>query len=150
MNVKYHLHSYNKHSNLHFTIETDVHCRKFHLHYCNRTETPTCINTIKIVTHLFDEETVTCISAAWISHWKIATRKINMHDCNRKTHQHNCNRKHLNLKLKTPIIATDIVTCINIPRWNLSRFVRHGISQILNFNFAPEIPQKTQKKIPSL
>ena len=28
------------------------------------TETPTCKNTIKIVTHIFDAETVTCMSTA--------------------------------------------------------------------------------------
>ena len=31
-----HLHSYNRNSNLHFTTETVKHCRKYHLHNCNR------------------------------------------------------------------------------------------------------------------
>ena len=37
------------------------------------TEIPICINTIKIVTHIFDAETVTCISAAETSTWIIST-----------------------------------------------------------------------------
>ena len=40
------------------------------------TETPTCINTIKIVTHIFDAETVTCISTAETSNWIISTETI--------------------------------------------------------------------------
>ena len=59
---KYHLHDYDKNINLHFRIETVVHCREYHRIIV--TETPTCINTIKIITHIFDDETYTCISDA--------------------------------------------------------------------------------------
>ena len=56
--------------NLYFTIQTFVHCRKYHLynsngdshlHNCNGDSH--LHNTIKIVTHIFDAETVICISA---------------------------------------------------------------------------------------
>ena len=48
------------------TIETVmrvIHCRKYHLHNCNRDSI--CIITTKIVTtHTFAAETVTCMHAA--------------------------------------------------------------------------------------
>ena len=83
-------------------------------------ETPICINTIKIVTHIFDKETVTCISAAETSNSIIATETVtcmiaterstnitvtesttcivaiepqNLHNCNRRCHLHNCYRE---------------------------------------------------------
>ena len=53
------------------------------------TEAPIYINTIKIVTHIIDDETVTCISAAETSNWTIATETVT-----------------------TYITATDVITCI--------------------------------------
>ena len=40
------------------------------------TESPTCINTIKIVTHVFSAETVTCISAAETFNCIIVTETV--------------------------------------------------------------------------
>ena len=40
------------------------------------TETPTCINTIKIANHIFHAETVTCISAAETSKWITSTETV--------------------------------------------------------------------------
>ena len=83
-------------------------------------ETPSCLNTKKIVTHIFDAKTVTCINAAETSYWVIATETAtcmigtetstnitvtesttcivarqpqNLHNCNRCCHLHNCYRE---------------------------------------------------------
>ena len=83
-------------------------------------ETPTCIISKKIVTHVFAAETFTCISVAETSNYTIATKTVilitetkistsisvaesttsiiaigpqNPHNCNRRWHQHNCYRK---------------------------------------------------------
>ena len=50
-----------------------IHCRKPHLH--DSTETPICIITTKIVTHLA-AETVTCICAAETSNYIIAAETV--------------------------------------------------------------------------
>ena len=64
--------------NMKFLLETVMcimHCRKYHLHYCNR-DSPICIITIKIVIHIFVAETVTCICAAEHSNCIIATETV--------------------------------------------------------------------------
>ena len=55
------------------TVMCIMHCRKYHLHNCNR---DSCIIIIKIVTHIFVAETVTCICAAETSNCIIATETI--------------------------------------------------------------------------
>ena len=76
-------------------VETVVHCSKYHLHSCNKTLT--CINTIKIVTHIFDAETVTCISAAETSNWINSTETVT---CMIATER------------STNITVTESITCI--------------------------------------
>ena len=48
-----------------------IHCRKYHLHICNRDSI--CIITINIFTHVFAAETVTCTSVAESSNCITAT-----------------------------------------------------------------------------
>ena len=76
-----------------------MHCRKYHLHDCNRNSTG--IISIKIVTHIYAAEIFTCISVAETSNCIIAIqtvtfitakKKIHQHKCSKKYHQHNCNR----------------------------------------------------------
>ena len=60
------------------TIETVIcimHCRKYHLHNCNR-DIPICIITIKIATRIFATGTVTCICVAEPSNCIIATETV--------------------------------------------------------------------------
>ena len=86
------------------------------------TDTPTCIISIKIVTHIFAANIFTSISVAETSHCIIATETVtfitakkgftnisvaesttniiviehqNLHNCNRSWHLHNCYRKCL-------------------------------------------------------
>ena len=95
-----------------------MHRRKYHLH--DWTETPMCIVSTKIITHIFAAETFTCINAAETSNCIIATETVtciiatkrstninvaesttniiaiepqNLHNCNRRWHLHNCCRK---------------------------------------------------------
>ena len=83
-------------------------------------ETPTYINTIKIITHIFNAETFTCVNSAETSNWIIAPKTVtcmiakerstnttviesttcivatepqNLHNCNRRCHLHNCYRE---------------------------------------------------------
>ena len=56
------------------TVMCIMHCRKDHLHNCNRT--PICIITIKIVTHIIAAETVTCICAAETPNCITATETV--------------------------------------------------------------------------
>ena len=58
-NIKCHLHNYNRNNYVHNCIIV--------------AETPICIITIKIVTHIFTAETFTCISAAETSNYIIGT-----------------------------------------------------------------------------
>ena len=111
-----HLYRYNRNRNLYFTVETVVHCRSTTC--ITATEIPICINTIKIVTYIFNAEPVTCISAAKTSNWIIVPGTVtcmiakerstnitvmesttcvaiepqNLHNCNRRCHLHNCYR----------------------------------------------------------
>ena len=53
------------------TVTCIMHCRKYHLHNCNRD--PICIIAIKIVTHIFATKAVTCICTVEISNCITAT-----------------------------------------------------------------------------
>ena len=95
-----------------------MHCRKYHLHDCNRDSH--LIISIKIVTGIFAAETFTCMSVAETSNCLIATETVTsitatkrstniitaesttniiaiepqkLHNCNIHWHLHNCYRK---------------------------------------------------------
>ena len=110
---KCHLHSYNRNSNLHFTIETVVDCRKYHLPNCKRdshlhkynkncqphiwTETVTCIIAAEIPNWIIATETFTCMIAPERSTnitviesttCKVAIEPQNLQNCNRPCHLH--------------------------------------------------------------
>ena len=83
-----------------------MHCRKYHLHNCNRISL--LHNYNKNFNHIFTAETVTYICALEASNCIIAT-ETHLLNCIREIHQHTSNKKY---HLKTCINETDIVTCI--------------------------------------
>ena len=76
------------------TILCIMHCRKYHLHNCNRDSH--LKTTTKIVTHIFAAETVTCTSAAETSNCIITTETVTCIIATEKT---------------TNIIVTESITC---------------------------------------
>ena len=114
-----HIHGYNGNNHI-ITIEKVMcimHCRKYHLHDCNRKSD---LYNFNIVTHIFAAEIFTCISVAETSNCIIATETVtfitatkrstnlsvaesttniiaietqNLNNCNRNWHLHNCCRK---------------------------------------------------------
>ena len=75
-----------------------MHCRKYHLHNCNRDS------------HLHNYSKnchphILCRNC----HLHMCCRNFSLHNCNRKIHQHTSNRKY---HVKTCINATDVITCI--------------------------------------
>ena len=77
-----------------------MHCRKYHLHDCNRDYA--CIISKIIVTHIFAVETFTCINAPKISTNIIVEESTtdiiaieleNLHNCSRRWDVHNSYRK---------------------------------------------------------
>ena len=91
---KCHLHSYNRNSKLHFTIETVVDCRKYYLHNCKRDS------------HLHKYKK-NCQPHIWPRkcHLHKCCRNFQLNNCNRNIHMHDCNRKTTN------IIVTESTTC---------------------------------------
>ena len=80
------------------------------------TETPTCINTIKIVTtHIFDAETVTWMSAAETSNCIIVTKTVTCMIAAEKSNSITVTESAIFIFViepQTSIIAADVVTCI--------------------------------------
>ena len=89
-----HIYSYNKNSHLH-------NCnRNSHVHNALQKmlpawlqQSPTCIISIKLVTHIFAAKNFTCINAAETSNCKLQ-QKSHLHHCNKKIHQRKCSRKY--------------------------------------------------------
>ena len=78
------------------------------------TEIPTCIMSIKIVTHISAAETFTCIMLQNF-HLHNCNKNSHLHNCNKKIHQYKCSRKyhqHNCYRTLNCIIAADVSTCI--------------------------------------
>ena len=109
-----------------------MHCRKYHLHDCNRDSH--LIISIKIVTGIFAAETFTCMSVAETSNCLIATETVTsitatkrstniitaesttniiaiepqkLHNCNRRWCLHNCYKKCCIVLTKTASCRID-------------------------------------------
>ena len=79
------------------------------------TDTPTCIISITIATHIFAADIFTGMSVAETYNCIIATETITFITAKKWIDQRKCHRKyhqHKILNIKTYIIATDVGTCI--------------------------------------